>query len=101
MGQFRTFNIKLVSSGWCLPRYRRGFATTYTASIKIFAIGLSVRCFKVAAQAKPESADFADLVAWASRGTVRLTVKDFDMLCLFLRTLLPQVGGLVLMLARR
>jgi len=26
---------------------------------------------------------------------------DFDMLWLFFRTLLPQVGGLVLMLARR
>jgi hypothetical protein len=56
---------------------------------------------KVAAQARPESADFADLVAWASMGTVRPTVKDFDMLWLFFRTFLPQVGGLVLMLARR
>jgi hypothetical protein len=56
---------------------------------------------KVAAQAKPESTDFADLVAWGSMGTVRPTVKDFDMLWLFFRTLLPQLGGLVLMLARR
>jgi len=56
---------------------------------------------KVAAQAKPESTDFADLVAWGSRGTVQPTTKDFDMLWLFFRTLLPQLGGLVLMLARR
>jgi len=56
---------------------------------------------KVTAQAKPESADFAKLVAWASMGTVQPTVRDFDMLWLLFRTLLPQVGGLVLMLARR
>jgi hypothetical protein len=56
---------------------------------------------KVAAQAKPESADFAKLVAWVSNGTMRPSAEDFDMLWLFFRTLLPHVGGLVLMLARR
>ncbi len=53
------------------------------------------------AQAKPESADFAKLVAWLSNGTLQPGAEDFDMLWLFFRTLLPQVGGLVLMLARR
>jgi hypothetical protein len=56
---------------------------------------------KVAAHAKPESADFAKLVAWLSIGAVRPSADDFDMVWLFFRTLLPQVGGLVLMLARR
>jgi hypothetical protein len=56
---------------------------------------------KVAAQAKPESADFAKLVAWVSMGALRPAADDFDMLWLLFRTLLPQVGGLVLMLARR
>ncbi len=56
---------------------------------------------KVAAQAKPESADFAKLVAWVSHGALQPGADDFDMLWLFFRTLLPQVGGLVLMLARR
>jgi hypothetical protein len=56
---------------------------------------------KVAAQAKPESTDFAKLVAWLSNGTLHPGAEDFDMLWLFFRTLLPQVGGLVLMLARR
>jgi hypothetical protein len=56
---------------------------------------------KVVAQAKPESADFAKLVAWLSNGTLKPGAEDFDMLWLFFRTLLPQVGGLVLMLARR
>jgi hypothetical protein len=56
---------------------------------------------KVVAQAKPESTDFAKLVAWLSNGTLKPGADDFDMLWLFFRTLLPQVGGLVLMLARR
>jgi hypothetical protein len=56
---------------------------------------------KVASQAKPESADFAKLVAWLSNDTLHPGADDFDMLGLFFRTLLPQVGGLVLMLARR
>jgi hypothetical protein len=56
---------------------------------------------KVAAQAKPENADFAKLAAWLSNGTLKPGADDFDMLWLFFRTLLPQVGGLVLMLARR
>jgi hypothetical protein len=56
---------------------------------------------KVAAQAKPESTDFARLVAWLSNGALRPGSDDFEMLWLFFRTLLPQVGGLVLMLARR
>jgi len=56
---------------------------------------------KVAAQAKPESADFAKLVTWLSSGYLRSCADDFEMLWLFFRTLLPQVGGLVLMPARQ
>jgi hypothetical protein len=56
---------------------------------------------KVFAQAKPESADFVKLVAWLSNGALQPGADDFDMLWLFFRMFLPQVGGLVLMLARR
>jgi hypothetical protein len=56
---------------------------------------------KVAAQAKPESADFAKLVTWASRGAIQPGADDFAMLWLLFRTLLPQVGGIILMLAQR
>jgi hypothetical protein len=56
---------------------------------------------RVAAQARPESADFARLVTWVSNGHLHPGADDFDMLWLFFRTLLPQVGGFVLMLARR
>jgi hypothetical protein len=55
----------------------------------------------VVAQARPESTDFARLVAWLSRGTIQPGADDFAMLWLLFRTLLPQVGGLVLMLAQR
>ncbi len=55
----------------------------------------------VAAAAKPDSADFAKLVTWASFRRIEPKADDFDMLMLLLRTLLPQIGGLVLMLARR
>ena len=56
---------------------------------------------KVTAQAKPESGDFAKLVAWVSRGTIQPGTNDFEMLWLLFRTFLPQVGGIVLMLAQR
>jgi hypothetical protein len=56
---------------------------------------------QVAAQAKPEATDFAGLVAWTSMGAVQPGARDFDMLWLLFRTFLPQIGGLVLMLARR
>jgi hypothetical protein len=55
----------------------------------------------VVAQARPESTDFARLVTWVSRGTIRPGADDFAMLWLLFRTFLPQVGGLVLMLAQR
>jgi hypothetical protein len=56
---------------------------------------------KVVAQARPESTDFAKLVTWISRGAVQPGAEDFTNRWLLFRTLLPQVGGLVLMLARR
>ena len=56
---------------------------------------------KVVAQARPESSDFAKLVTWVSRGAIQPRADDFAMLWLLFRTFLPQVGGLVLMLAQR
>jgi hypothetical protein len=55
----------------------------------------------VAAVAKPEAKDFARLVTWATRGYATPSADDFDMFWLLFRTLLPQIGGLVKMLARR
>jgi hypothetical protein len=56
---------------------------------------------KVVAHAKPESTDFAKLVTWVSRDAIQPGADDFAMLWLLFRTFLPQVGGLVLMLAQR
>jgi hypothetical protein len=78
------------------PLCRQRQADTRAASAKIEDARKPV-----AAVAKPEAADFARLVTWASRGALVPTPADFDMLWLLLRTLLPQIGGLVLMLARR
>jgi hypothetical protein len=56
---------------------------------------------RIVAQARSESSDFAKLVAWVSRGAVQPGDDDFANLWLLFRTFLPQVGGLVLMLAQR
>ncbi len=55
---------------------------------------------KLVAQAEPESTDFARLVTWVSRGAVQPGADDFSMLWLLFKTFLPQVGGIVLMLAQ-
>jgi hypothetical protein len=55
---------------------------------------------KVAAQARPESTDFAKLVTWMSNGAIQPGADDFTNLWLLFRTFLPQVGGLVLVLAK-
>jgi hypothetical protein len=54
----------------------------------------------VQAGARPENSDFAMLVAWATRGALQPGARDFDMLMLLLRTLLPLLGGIVLAVAR-
>jgi hypothetical protein len=55
---------------------------------------------RVTAQAKPENADFSALVSWVTRGAVQPGARDFDMVMLLLRTLLPLLGGVVLAVAR-
>jgi hypothetical protein len=54
---------------------------------------------KVAVQAKPEAGDFTKLVKWVTFGHLEPKADDFDVLWLLLRMLLPQIGGVVLMLA--
>jgi hypothetical protein len=40
------------------------------------------------------------LVTWVSRGTLRPTLEDFAMLRLVLLALLPQIGGILLLIGR-
>jgi hypothetical protein len=49
----------------------------------------------------PQIASAAKLVSWISVGRYNPTADDFAMLRLLLLTLLPQLGGLVLMVAKR
>lgn len=51
--------------------------------------------------ADPQVTAAIGVVAWVSRGTVAPTENDFAMLRLILLALLPQIGGIVLMVGRR
>jgi hypothetical protein len=76
---------------------KRGDKTTITKT------GESAGCAVVKAQpgqATPESKDFAKLIGWLSFGYLKVTEDAFGMLWLLLRTIAPQLGGLVLLLAR-
>jgi hypothetical protein len=54
----------------------------------------------VAATADPQTEAAIRIVAWASRGTLQPTGDDFAMLRLVLLALLPQIGGILLMVGR-
>ncbi|WP_456647926.1 MULTISPECIES: hypothetical protein [unclassified Bradyrhizobium] len=55
----------------------------------------------VGLQADPQTDAAIRLAAWTSRGLLRPTGEDFEMLRLMLLALLPQIGGLLMMVARR
>jgi hypothetical protein len=54
----------------------------------------------VAQTADPQTMAAVKLVSWATLGTVRPTGDDFGMLRLMLLCLLPQLGGLLVMISR-
>jgi len=62
------------------------------------AVDLAMR--SVEQTADPQTAAATRIVAWVSRGTLRPTGDDFSMLRLVLLALLPQIGGILLMVAR-
>jgi hypothetical protein len=51
-------------------------------------------------RADPQTGTATQLVAWASFGQVRPTEDDFQMFRVLLLALLPQIGGLLLMISR-
>jgi hypothetical protein len=81
--------------GKSVARKVRQAEVTKLEAVQVQATG------NVAAQARPESTAFAKLVTWISRGAVQPGADDFTNLWLLFRTFLPQVGGFILMLARR
>jgi hypothetical protein len=62
------------------------------------AVDVAVRSVEQTADPQTESA--IRIVAWASRGMLRPTGDDFAMLRLVLLALLPQIGGILLMVGR-
>jgi hypothetical protein len=50
--------------------------------------------------ADPQTEAAIRIVAWTSLGTLRPTPDDFAMLRLVLLALLPQIGGILLMVGR-
>ncbi|CCE03534.1 hypothetical protein [Bradyrhizobium sp. STM 3809] len=62
---------------------------------------LDVAMAAVSQTADPQTEAAIKLVAWVSRGTVRPSADDFVMLRLVLLALLPQIGGILLMVGRR
>lgn len=55
---------------------------------------------EVVASADPQTEAAIRVVSWASFGTLRPTENDFAMLRLILFSLLPQIGGIVLLIGR-
>jgi len=51
--------------------------------------------------ADPQTEAAIHVVAWVSRGALAPTGDDFAMLRLILIALLPQIGGILLMVGRR
>jgi hypothetical protein len=61
---------------------------------------LDVAMRSVEQAADPQTEASIRIVAWASMGALRPTENDFAMLRLMLLALLPQIGGIVLMIGR-
>jgi len=61
---------------------------------------LDVAMHSVAKTADPQTDAAIRIVAWVSRGTLQPTDNDFAMLRLVLLALLPQIGGILLMVGR-
>jgi hypothetical protein len=62
---------------------------------------LSAAQATIAAQADPPTEAARRIVSWISRGTLEPSADDFAMLRLVLLALLPQAGGILLMIGRR
>jgi hypothetical protein len=62
--------------------------------------GLDTAMASVASTADPQTEAAIRIVAWVSRGALNPSGNDFGMLRLILLALLPQVGGILLMVGR-
>lgn len=63
--------------------------------------GLDAAMASVAQTADPQTAAAVHIVTWASRGSLAPSSDDIGMVRLLLLALLPQIGGILLMIGRR
>jgi hypothetical protein len=78
-----------------------GFCREREAAVVEARHGLDAGIGAVAQVADPQVEAATRLVAWVSRGAIKPAADDFAMIRLALLSLLPQVGGILLMVSRR
>jgi hypothetical protein len=70
------------------------------AAIPALRQNLNTATHEVERAADPQTTAMIRVVAWVSLGALRPSENDFAMLRLMLLALLPQIGGIVLMIGR-
>ncbi|MGJ4899176.1 hypothetical protein ACQR2B_29410 [Bradyrhizobium oligotrophicum] len=77
------------------------FCREREAAVAERRLALDAAMSTVSQTADPQTEAAIKLVAWVSRGVVKPSADDFVMLRLILLALLPQIGGVLLMVGRR
>ncbi|WP_315770535.1 MULTISPECIES: hypothetical protein [unclassified Bradyrhizobium] len=77
------------------------FCREREAAVAERRLALDAAMSTVSQTADPQTEAAIKLVAWVSRGVVKPSAEDFIMLRLILLALLPQIGGILLMVGRR
>ncbi|WP_316180367.1 hypothetical protein [Bradyrhizobium sp. SZCCHNRI1009] len=77
------------------------FCREREAAVAERRLALDAAMSTVSQTADPQTEAAIKLVAWVSRGVVKPSADDFVMLRLILLALLPQIGGILLMVGRR
>jgi hypothetical protein len=77
------------------------FCRDREATVTTAQAALAAAMHAVEQKADPQTEAARSMVAWLTLGAVRPSGDDFAMLRLILLSLLPQLGGILLMVARR
>jgi len=83
----------------CLGRVGK-FCREREAAVNERRQALDAAMHSVGRAADPQTEAAIRIVAWASHGTLQPTSDDFAMLRLVLLALLPEIGGILLMVGR-
>jgi len=77
------------------------FCREREAAVASARLALEGAMASVARSADPQSAALVRIVSWTTRGTIALSESDVSVIRLILFALLPQIGGILLMVSRR